>query len=113
MQLIYDGFLRRHQINWIVQMMDEYSEVLEMSELPSNWSEWIKDNLIDHHISREDCMGRVYADKTKHYSIVRRDNPGEPFFIFFKSQQEKDAVIHDFYDLVVNRSPFKTVVEIK
>lgn len=110
MPIIYDGFLQSHIVRWINDFADDYGHVLELSSLPPNWMEWTEKNLDDYHISREDCQGHPYSDKTKKYGLIRRDQADEALFLFLKSQKEKAAVIRDFPELIVNESPFKTIL---
>jgi hypothetical protein len=63
-------------------------------------------------LSVSDLVASLQAQpprKTKHYCIIRRESKDEPLFLFLKTQKEKDAVVRDFPDLIVNEFPFKTV----
>lgn len=111
MSLIYDGFLNTEVADSIKSASKNYNEVIEISSLPPNWSDWAKDNLIDYNLRSENCMGQSYVKKTKMYSIVSRwADKDQPLFLFFKTAKEKNAVAESFPELVVNLHPFKTIV---
>lgn len=98
-------------------MQKDYGFVLELSKMPTNWSEFTEKNFNDYSQGCEDCQDRPYTRKTKKYGIVHKelssefkDTSDESFFLFLKSKEEKDRVIETFPDLVINTEPFKTVI---
>lgn len=110
MSIIYDGLLQTYVAEWIRDAADEFGHAIEMSSLPPNWNEWIKENLEDYTASSENCMGQKTIMQSKVYCLVRRHDNTEPLFLFLKTQKETDAVLQGFPDLVVNKSPFRTVI---
>lgn len=110
MRYLYDGFISERMAENIEDMAKSYGYVVEISQWPQNWYEWQKANLKDYPHVTEDCMGQSYTEQRKHYGFVQEDFNQRPMFLFLKSQEEKNYFIRDFPKLVVNESPFKTVV---
>jgi len=109
MPLIYEGPLSDEITNYISSMLKQYNYVIEISSLPDNWHEWSNENVISYDAITEDCMGRSCSHKTKMYAIVNINK--ESAFLLFKAKEEKDAFVHDFPDLVINETPFRTLIE--
>lgn len=110
MAIIYDGVLQDRTVEYIDSLLHNFGEVLEMYKLPDGWTEWSEANMEDYVTIAEDCQGQPYGHKSKSYGLVRRNDPGEPLFVFFKTRKEKQLVMDAFPDLVLNESPFTTII---
>jgi hypothetical protein len=107
---IYDGELSPETAAGARNMMRKYPNVVEVREIPPY--EWIKENLPEHTYWTEDDFGTNYETKGRLYGIVRKDrhDPGAGSFFFLKTAAEKQLVIDGLPRLVINRNPFKTMI---
>lgn len=110
MAVIYDGTLPNRMVEYINLLLYDFSEAIEMHKLPDDWSQWSEHWLRDYTSMAEDCQGYPYTHKSKSYAILRRNDPIEPLFLFLKTQREKQAVLEAFPDLILNASPFRTII---
>lgn len=108
MRYLYDGFLPEYKAKYVEDMGKSYEYVLELAHLPANWSEWNKKNLKDYDQVVEGCMGDKYDRKTKKYGLIHGTST---IFLFFFSEEERQLVLRDFKELVVNEIPFKTLIK--
>jgi hypothetical protein len=112
MKYIYDGMLSNFVAESVKTLTQSYGFVVEIEELPSEWNEWQKTNLVDY-VSRDrsGVSGEVTERRTKMYGLVRTGHKHDACFLFFKSEGERAAFVRDFPKLVVNEKPFKTLIE--
>lgn len=109
MKYIYCGILTKQMSNWINDLLQEYSHVVEVLKLPDNWAEWTKNSLVDYTVSEHTLSSRdSIMRKTKKYGLLRNE-ACRSVFLFFKSYDEKNLFLRDFECLVLNANPFKTV----
>lgn len=108
---IYNGGLSDRTVEYIESAFETYSYALEIKQMPANWLEWIKDNLLDYSISNEDCQGNVTTVLTKAYCQVWKGSTTDSIFLFLKSLVEKKAVIEAFPELIVDKEPFKIIID--
>ena len=87
----------------------EYGHVVELTHLPSVWSEWVKTGLKDYAGDAETCMGQKYTRVTKRYTLIT--NGDTSVFLFLKSATEKESVLRAFPRAVANENPFKTLID--
>lgn len=108
MLYIYDGLLPEYITCYIRDMAQTYHFVVELSDLPQNWSEWHNANFKDYSYEEKNCNGQKYKRTTKMYGLV---SGPQTRFLFTKSEEERQMVLRDFPELVVNKKPFKTAIE--
>lgn len=110
---IYDGVLGAQTAECIESFMRKYPCVVETSNLPDGWREWVEKNLDDHQIPAEDCMGQPCVRITKMYGHIWKNwESRNGVFLFMSTEREMNAFCDAFPECIVNRQPFKTMLEI-
>lgn len=109
---LYAGGLSADEIEWVRGLMRDYPFAVEVEQLPPDFYDWSRLNLVDYDDTAEDCMGGSYSRKTKKYGVLHRQNSdGNEAFIFFASEAERRQFVTGFRDYVRNQEPFSTIIE--
>lgn len=108
MKYLYDGVLPEHIAGYVRDMIQTYHFVVELSDLPLNWSDWHDANLKNYSYEDENCNGQKYTRTSKMYGLV---SGPKTRFLFLKSEEELQMMLTAFPELVVNEKPFKTMIE--
>lgn len=107
MRYIYDGLLPEYIAGYIRDMAQTHHFVVELADLPPNWSEWHEANFKNYSFEDENGYGQKYTRTSKMYGLVSGPTTR---FLFLKSEEERQMVLKAFPELVVNERPFKTAI---
>lgn len=113
--LIYNGALTDDVLSNVKQMLTKYPNMCEITHMPlyELFKKWQDDECPLYTTSHESCMGQDYTREQTLYGLVHKDfiGGGREAFIFFKSRKELDGFMERFYEHVIDKVPFKTILE--
>lgn len=101
-KLIYDGSLSHDEVNWILSAMNDYSDVVEISNPPDHT--WIEENLEKKTIWVEGASSDYSRETVSYCWISRRDE--EKIGFLFMSPRNIQKIVDTFPDTIINRKPF-------
>ena len=112
---IYDGFLPKDVTDSVRDMSRRYPFCVEVSAMPEHrrWEAVFAD--MSYTVHGEGCMGEPTSSTRKGvpYGFVHRDFMSDGVtegFLFLPSEAVRQTMLAMFPELVVNPSPFKTLI---
>ena len=105
-QYVYQGTLTKLAADYILQAIQDYPFVVELSQTPT--ASWIDTNLKEHEwAERSGLSGERYNRSGRMYRLV-----GKPdgVFIFLRCKEDYETILTKFSEFVVNSNPFQTII---
>ena len=85
----------------------KYESVLHITKLPDDFFNWTHKNLVKYPMVSESCMGEPYTRFVNNYTVIYLD---DSILLFLKSALEKQLIIDNFPEIIINKNPFKTII---